>query len=121
MSLKECYDTIGGDYDGVIGRLRSEKMVQKFVIKFLGDSSYQALCSALKEENGDEAFRASHTIKGVCQNLGFDRLYESSSRLSEALRGGWDPGALDLFTQVEEDYKTVVEAIEALKAETEGA
>ena len=27
---------------------------------------------------GEEAFRAAHTLKGVCQNLGFDNLYKAS-------------------------------------------
>ena len=35
MTLKECYEALEGDYEGVVARLRSEKMVQKFVLKFL--------------------------------------------------------------------------------------
>jgi len=31
MTLKECYAAMGGDYDEAIGRLRSEKLVEKFV------------------------------------------------------------------------------------------
>lgn len=121
MSLKECYEAMNGDYEGVIGRLRSEKIVQKFVFKFLDDTSYEALCSNLKEENAEEAFRAAHTIKGVCQNLGFDALFQSSNEMAETLRAGWDPKALELLPQLEKDYKTAVSAIEALKAESEGA
>ena len=40
MTLKECYDALGGDYDEAMGRLRSERLVQKFVLKFLDDGSY---------------------------------------------------------------------------------
>ena len=43
MTLKECYAAMGGDYDEVIGRLRSERLVQKFVLKFLDDGSYDLL------------------------------------------------------------------------------
>ena len=32
MSLKECYIALEGDFDDVLGRLRSEKLVQKMVI-----------------------------------------------------------------------------------------
>ena len=46
MTLKECYAALGGDYDEVIGRLRSERLVQKFVLKFLDDGSYDLLCHA---------------------------------------------------------------------------
>ena len=35
----------------------------------------------------EAAFRAAHTLKGVAQNLGFQKLYLSSAALTEALRG----------------------------------
>ena len=69
MTLQECYAAMGGNYEDVIGRLRSERLVQKFVLKFLDDGSYSLLCQSLEEKNYEEAFRAAHTIKGVCQNL----------------------------------------------------
>ena len=34
MSLKECYKSLEGEYEEVLGRLRSERLVQKFVLKF---------------------------------------------------------------------------------------
>ena len=41
MTLQDLYTQIGGDYEGVLGRLmNSERMVQKFVLKFLADGSY---------------------------------------------------------------------------------
>ena len=33
MNLKECYIKFGGDFDEVLGRLRREQTVQKFVYK----------------------------------------------------------------------------------------
>ena len=44
MTLQECYAAMGGNYDDAIGRLRSERLVQKFVLKFLTDGSYDLLC-----------------------------------------------------------------------------
>ena len=79
MTLKECYAAMGGDYDEAIGRLRSEKLVQKFVLKFLNDQSFELLCSSMESKNYEEAFRAAHTIKGVCSNLAFNVLGKSSS------------------------------------------
>lgn len=40
MSLKECYDKMGADYEDVLSRLRSEVLVRKFALKFLDDDSY---------------------------------------------------------------------------------
>ena len=111
MTLQECYAALEGDYQGVLGRLTSERMVQKFVLKFLNDGSYDLLLRSMAEENWQEAFRAAHTIKGVCQNLDFTRLYRSSSQLSEALRNGFTPEAPALAEQVKEDYARTTAAI----------
>ena len=111
MTLQECYAAMGGDYAGVTSRLPTERMVQKFVLKFLNDGSYDLLVRSMEAEDYAEAFRAAHTIKGVCQNLGFTVLYQSSSQLSEALRNGFTPEAPARAEQVAVDYKQTVEAI----------
>lgn len=116
MTLQECYAALGGDYEGVRGRLPTEKMIQKFVLKFLNDGSYDLLIRSMEEENYSEAFRAAHTIKGVCQNLDFTILYQSSSQLSEALRGGLSPEAPALLEQVKGDYARTVDAIRSYQA-----
>ena len=104
MTLQECYAAMGGDYADVIGRLRSERLVQKFVLKFLDDESYDLLCRSLAAQNYEDAFRAAHTIKGVCQNLSLTTLADSSSALTEALRSGWTPQVDALFQKVQADY-----------------
>lgn len=114
MTLKECYAVLGGDYENVLGRLPSERMVQKFVLKFLNDGSYDLLLRSMEEENYQEAFRAAHTIKGVCQNLSMTRLADSSSALCESLRGGTPP-APGLAEQVRADYQETVSAIRAFQ------
>ena len=35
MNLKECYNSIGADYEDVTRRLMNERLVKKFVLKFL--------------------------------------------------------------------------------------
>ena len=113
MTLQECYAALEGDYQGVLGRLTSERMVQKFVLKFLNDGSYDLLVRSMEAENYEEAFRAAHTIKGVAQNLSFTALYQSASALSEALRGGFSPEAPALAAQVDADYAKTASAIRA--------
>lgn len=120
MTLQECYAAMGGNYDDAIGRLRSERLVQKFVLKFLDDGSYDLLCRSLEEKNYQEAFRAAHTIKGVCQNLSIDKLQSSSSRLCEALRNGYTPGADALAEEVRADYAQTVTAIQTFQKESAG-
>ena len=120
MTLQECYAAMGGNYEDVIGRLRSERLVQKFVLKFVDDGSYGLLCRSLEEKNYEEAFRAAHTIKGVCQNLSFTMLGRSSSALSEALRGGYTPEADALAEQVKAEYQQTAQAIRAFQEAAAG-
>lgn len=116
MTLKECYESLGGDYAGVVSRLRSEALVMRFALRFLDDGSYRLLQESLANKDYETAFRAAHTIKGVCQNLSFTRLYESSNALTEALRGGRTDDAAELVAPVERDYRITVDALEALRA-----
>ena len=88
MTIQECYTALGGDYEDVLARLRSERLVRKFALKFLDDKSYELFCTTMAQKDYEEAFRAVHTIKGVCQNLAFTRLLQSSSQMSDALRHG---------------------------------
>lgn len=120
MNLQECYTALGGNYTEVCTRLHSERLVQKFVLKFLDDKSYELLCTSMAEKDYAEAFRAAHTIKGVCQNLGFTRLLDSSSRLSDALRNGWTPEADTIVEQVKEDYLVTAAAIKEFRGECGG-
>ena len=119
MTLQECYAAMEGNYGDAIGRLRSERLVQKFVLKFLGDGSYDLLCRSMDSGDYQEAFRAAHTIKGVCQNLSMTKLLNSSSELSEALRNGFTPEAVPLAEQVKADYRQTAAAIEAFRKENE--
>lgn len=117
MTLQECYAAMGGNYEDAIGRLRSERLVQKFVLKFLSDGSFGLLCQSMKEKNYEEAFRAAHTIKGVCQNLSFTKLQDSSSRLCESLRNGYTPEADALLEETAADYRQTVDTIQAFQKE----
>ena len=105
MTVKECYEQMGADYEGVLGRLRSEVLIKKFAKKFLDDGSFRSLKDNLVQKNGEEAFRAAHTLKGVCQNLGFDK----------KLRGRDTEGCEELLAKVEEQYNNTVDAIHMME------
>ena len=114
MTVRECYEQMGADFDNVLGRLGSEQMVQRFALKFLNDTSYQTLEETLKEKNVEQAFRAAHTLKGVCLNLGFDNLYKVSSAITEVLRAGELAGTKKAFEEIEKQYNITVNAIKAI-------
>ena len=114
MTLEQVYAAIGGDYKGVLERLPSADFVRRFALKFLQDDSFPNLKKALEEKDAPTAFRVAHTLKGVCQNLGFDALYAPASALTEALRGGDIALAKVLFPAAEREYEAVTELIKTL-------
>lgn len=119
MTVKECYLAFGGDYDGVMARMPDEEFVAEFLGMFLEDECYPMLKKALEEKNVAEAFRAVHSLKGICQNFGYTRLFQSSNDLTELLRTGSMDGAEELMLQVDEDYRQMIEAINQLDIEPE--
>ena len=120
MLIEECYEAFGGNIESVRGRIPKDSLICTFLIKFLSDPSYDTLCEALKEEDYEKAFRAAHTLKGVCDNLALSRLGESASVLTECLRGKEREQinvelCSTLANQVTEDYRTTAEAIKQLQ------
>lgn len=115
MTLQECYEKLNGDYDGTLGRLCSEKLVEKFVMKFLADDSYALLEESMASGNYSEAFRAAHTLKGVSLNLGFTKLYEVSDVMTEALRDGEKPENETLLGKVKDEYQRTIDVIQELQ------
>ena len=85
MTLQEFYAQIGGSYADTVRRLCSESFVLRFVKKYPANPSFDELCEAVDRSDWESAFRAAHTLKGVAQNLGFDRLYAVSVPLTEAI------------------------------------
>mgnify|MGYP002581258641 CR=1 FL=1 len=115
MTVKECYEKVGSDYEAVLKRLGSEDMLKRFSIKFLDDPSFQNLKDALDSKDVETAFRAAHTLKGVCLNLGFDNLYEVSFDITEKLRGRDTDGCEKLFAKVTEQYEKTTDAIRMME------
>lgn len=114
MNIEEFYKKLGGDYSEVAARLPSLALVEKFVGKFLQDKSFDDLSASMKIGNRKGAFSASHTLKGVCANLGFAALKTSSSKLCEELRGEGEvisDTAYMLMNDVERDYAVTIQAI----------
>ena len=93
-----------------------KQMVQRFALKFLDDTSFQALEEALNQKDVEQAFRAAHTLKGVCLNLGFDNLFTVSSDLTEKLRAKELEESEELFRKVKEQYAITIAALRELQA-----
>ncbi|GKH00810.1 Hpt domain-containing protein [Hungatella hathewayi] len=115
MNLKDCYLKFGGDFDEVLGRLRREQTVRKFVFKFLDDKSFSLFEASMVKKDYSEALRAVHTLKGICQNLSFTKLFESSSLVTNALKeNDWNK-AVDMMPKLSKDYYETINVIKDFK------
>ena len=95
--VETLYQIAGGDYAGVIGRLRTNERIAKFVTMFADDASYTNLIDNMAAENWDEAFRAAHTLKGTARDMGFIELSDRASEVTEALRASDTAQAKELL------------------------
>lgn len=115
MTLSEFYAAIGSDVEQVLRRIPSEKMLTKFVRMYAQDESFAQLESALKASDWGNAFRAAHTLKGVAQNLGFDRMQQAASDLTEALRGGRSLQQPELMEKVQSAQAEIEKVLHQLQ------
>ncbi len=112
MTIKECYETINADFDGVMSRLLAETRVAKFAVRFPDDPSLESLCSSYAAGDIETAFRAAHTLKGTSANLGFSDLYQKASDVTEELRNGNpSPDFEAKLEKCKESYNTVCTAL----------
>lgn len=114
MTTRECYDKMGGNFDDVMQRLGSENFIRRFAVRFLDDTSFQMIKDGIASGDAELAFRGAHTLKGVCSNLGFTKLYEVSSDLTEILRNRELNGYEVAWNEVEKQYQITIEAIKEL-------
>ena len=110
MTLKEFYAAVGGDYDATLNRIPKESMVLRFAKKYADDKTYLQLTEAVKAQDWETAFRASHTLKGVAQNLGFDAAFA----LTEEMRGGKPLTDTALYEAVTQQQQIVLDAVRQL-------
>lgn len=116
MTLKECYEALGADYDGTVKRLMNESFVKKMIPKLLADPSYDSLICAYEAKDWETAFRAAHTMKGTYANFGLTKLTASSSELCELLRPlAYNPAADTQLETVKADYAAVMNVFSKLE------
>lgn len=112
MNVKECYEAMSGDYEGVKGRLMTDERIKKFLLKVPQGEPMDEIFENLNNKDYETAFRNVHNMKGVALNLGLSVLANSSSDLCEALRGG-EPSVdiTPLLEQLKKDYDKFMELL----------
>lgn len=111
MDVQAVYAQIGGDYADALERLRKPERIEKYLVKFRGQS-LAPLEEAVAGGNAEEAFLQAHTLKGICANLSLTRLANSASDLTENLRARtMDADTPGLLENVKKDFALVMDAV----------
>lgn len=58
----------------------NQKLVEKFVRKFLEDPTYKQIKESVEKMDYDEILRATHTMKGIASNLEFTQLQQKKCK-----------------------------------------
>jgi len=104
MLTVEKLRQFGANVDEGLQRcLNNEVFYLKLVSHFLEDKSFDKLKEEISNGNLEEAFKASHALKGVLGNLSLTPLYEIIYELTELLRN-----------QTQCDYGEYIKKYEAL-------
>ena len=112
MTIQELYDAIGGSYESAKRVMQSDRIIAKFIVKFVDDKSFDTLLGGWESRDAQAAFEGAHALKGVCANLGLDAISAAASELAEQFRPG---GERTL------DDAAVTERIDAIRAKRETA
>lgn len=114
-NLEQFYASVGSDATEVTQRLGgSPALVKRFLGKFQTDGSLRQLCAALDSADTETAFRAAHTLKGVCANLGLQTLFVKASEMTELLRGGALEDAAAVLPPLQAEHDRVCAGIAEL-------
>ena len=117
MTVRELYETLGGDYKEAMSRLMNDQFASLMLKKFLANNEYGKMAEAFAQGDRASAFRYSHNLKGVCLNLELGRLAGTASAICDSVRGGAPTADLAAMAkQAEEEYALVMEGIRSLQA-----
>lgn len=115
MDIKDVYTELGEDTERVLARFGGNaSLLERFVRKFIEDTTYGNLMKSLKDEDYPEIERGAHTLKGVAANLGFDKLSEAAAAVVRAVREDKTDKVSELSKAMSAEYEKVMECIAGL-------
>ena len=117
MTLQELYTRIDGNYDHAVQIMRMEKLISRYVLKFPASDLNGALMEAAERMDPTQLFERAHAMKGVCANMGFDKLSEAVGLITEEFRPGnqrkhSDEEIKAMLADIDAMYKRTVAGIE---------
>ncbi|MGN0403544.1 MAG: Hpt domain-containing protein [Acetatifactor sp.] len=114
-STREKILEAGVDVDSALNRfMGKDDLLIRFLKKLTQDKNCELFRDSMNKGNYEEAFAASHTLKGVCGNLSLTTLYDILCKEVELLRNQEYDRAQEMSTQVVEEYARVMTILNTL-------
>ena len=118
----EVVDYVSLD-DGALRNLRDlggDDFIGEVIDAFLTDAPelLATLRRSLDEENSEELRRAAHTLKSNGATLGAEGFAELCRTLEQRAKAGELDGAAQLVDQIEQQYRSLQEALSTLRSES---
>ncbi|MGF6375437.1 HPt (histidine-containing phosphotransfer) domain-containing protein [Clostridiales Family XIII bacterium PM5-7] len=85
--------------------MNNEELYVKCLKLFMVDENHANLKTAMAEANYQNAFSASHALKGTSGNLGLSDYYHYVSLLSDGLKNNDTSNAETYYEEIERAYK----------------
>lgn len=112
-TLKEDLIALGIDYNKTLERfLGKPDFYREFLYQFPDDPQLDTLLAATKDHDVKKAFKAAHTLKGLCGNLGLNNLLKPILPLVEILRKDSFDGIESLLDELVIQHKKTCDVLE---------
>lgn len=113
---RKALEAAGVSYEiGLERFMGNEALYEKFLIKFLADSSYPTFIESMKRGDMKQAERAVHTLKGTAGNLSFDPLFSSADAVVKAIRSkAPDDRIQELCKKLHDEYQSICDLLNKL-------
>lgn len=91
----------------------NEKMLLKYLNRFLNEKSYNMLSEAVQAGNQDAAKSAAHMLKSVCGTIGCVQMQDMViAQEKKMINHDWE-GAVQMMPEIEMEYNRICEALKA--------
>ncbi|MCR5451027.1 MAG: Hpt domain-containing protein [Lachnospiraceae bacterium] len=112
MITMDILKEFGADtQEGLDRCLGNEDFYLKMVNMGIGDDKFEALGTALQNNDLDEAFELAHAIKGVLGNLALTPIYEPAGEMTELLRTRTEMDYTQLYNKVMEERSRLLSMV----------
>lgn len=88
MTIQELYSSIDGNYEQAQRILKMDKLIDRYIRRLKSSGVGEQLAAAAESLDPKGLFESAHAMKGVCANLGLDKLAELADEITEEFRPG---------------------------------